>query len=158
MLRDMGEKEIFEAAKGGYAWAGALAKQMMDKHGSAMVHEALASMGEVAGGGTGEELKHGTERFASQLLEGQLSGGWRSEVKVEGNKVILKNHTCPCYAGYRAGGLSHEEARKMCYSWWTRFPAGAKMVNPGVRNFWIEHYRSPEEDYCLEVFEVHGGS
>jgi hypothetical protein len=154
----MGEKEIFEAAKNGYAWAGELAKQLMDKHGAAMVYDALASMGEAAGRGSGEGLKQGTEKFASQLLESQLAGGWRSEVKVEGNKVVLKNHTCPCYAGYRAGGLSHEEAKMMCYSWWARFPDSAKKANRGVKNFWIEHYRSPEEDYCLEVFEVHGKS
>jgi hypothetical protein len=151
----MGEKELYEAAKNGYAMYGALAKQLMDKHGAEMVYEAVASMGEAAGRGSGEGLKLGIEKFASQLLESQLAGGWRSEVKVDGNKVVLKNHTCPCYAGMRAGGLSHEEARKMCYNWWARFPDSAREVNPGVKDYWIEHYRSPEADYCLEVFEVH---
>jgi len=150
----MGEGELFEAAKNGYAMYGALAKQLMLKHGAAMVYEAVASMGEAAGRGSGERLKLGLDKFASQLLESQLAGGWRSEVMVEGNKVVLKNHTCPCYSGMRAGGLSHDEARKMCYSWWARFPDSAKKVNLGVKDYWIEHYRSPEADYCLEVFEV----
>jgi hypothetical protein len=154
----MGEKELYEAAKNGYAMYGALAKQLMDKHGASIVYDAVVSMGEAAGRGSGEGLRQGTEKFASQLLESQLAGGWRSEVKVDGNKVVLKNHTCPCYAGMRAGGLSHEEARKMCYNWWARFPDSAREVNLGVKDYWIEHYRSPEADYCLEVFEVHGKS
>jgi hypothetical protein len=154
----MGEKEVFEAARNGYAMYGALAKQLMDKHSAALVYEAVASMGEAAGKSSGERLKQGTEKFASQLLESQLAGGWKSEVRVEVNRVVLKNHTCPCYAGMRAGGLSHEEARKMCYTWWARFPDSAREANPGVKDYYIEHYRSPEADYCLEVFEVRGKS
>ena len=91
----MGEGELFEAAKNGYAMYGALAKQLMLKHGAAMVYEAVASMGEAAGRGSGERLKLGLDKFASQLLESQLVGGWRSEVKVEGNKVVLKNTPAP---------------------------------------------------------------
>ena len=47
----MGEGELFEAAKNGYAMYGALAKQLMLKHGAAMVYEAVASMGEAEGRG-----------------------------------------------------------------------------------------------------------
>ncbi len=151
----MSNDELFKAATNGFAMYGALAKIIMEKHGEALVHEAVALMGEASGPGSGEGFKQGVERFASQLLESQLAGGWTSDVKVEGNKVILTNYKCPCYAGMRAAGLSHEETRQMCMSWFSKFPDGAKSVNPNIKDYWIEKYRSPELDYCLEVFEAY---
>jgi len=153
-MADTGKNELYEAAKGGYTMAGALARQIIDKHGAATVYAAITNIGEAAGRSSGERLKQGTEKFASQLLESQRANGWSSEIKVEGNKVTLRNNTCPCHAGYLAGGLSYEEAKRMCYSFWSRFPSSAKSVNQNVKDYWIEHFRTPEADYCLEVFEV----
>ena len=149
----MNHKALADAAKNGYAMYGSLARELMHSHGEEMVYEAVASMGEAAGVESGRGSKAGVEQFAKQLLESQLAGGWDSEVKVEGGKVTLINHTCPCYSGMREAGLSHEQAKNMCYAWWRRFPDNAKRENSSVVGYKIEKYRSNESGICHEVFE-----
>jgi hypothetical protein len=112
------------------------------------------AMGEESGAIYSELTKLGAEEFSKQLLAGQLAGGYDSKVKVEGGKVTLLNHTCPCYSGMRESGLSHEQAKNMCTSWWKRFPESVRKVNPTIKSFRIEKYRSGESDSCLEVFEL----
>ncbi len=85
---DMGERELYEAAKNGYAMYGALAKQLMDKYGAEMVYKAVASMGEAAGRGSGEGLKLGIEKFASQLLESQLAGDGGPRLRLMGTRLF----------------------------------------------------------------------
>jgi hypothetical protein len=126
----------------------------MKRLGEQTVYEAAAAMGEESGTSTGEGTKLGAKEFSEQLLAGQLAGGWDSEVTVEGGKVTIINHTCPCYSGMRESGLSHEQAKNMCSSWWRRFPDSARKVNPSIKGFRIEKYRSGESDSCLEVFEL----
>ena len=149
----MDRKDLANAAKNGYAMYGSLAKEMMQSHGEQVVYEAIASMGMAAGTESGKRSKAGAEQFAKELLESQLNGGWDSEVKVEGGKVTLINHTCPCYSGMREAGLSHEQAKNMCYAWWRRFPDSAKKENPSVVGYRIEKYRLNESGTCNEVFE-----
>ena len=148
----MDRKDLANAAKNGYTMYGSLAKELMQSHGETVVYESVAAMGEAAGAESGRS-NVGTEQFAKQLLESQLSRGWDSEVKVEGGKVTLINHTCPCYSGMREAGLSHEQAKNMCYAWWKRFPDSARKENPSVVGYRIEKYRLNESGVCHEVFE-----
>jgi predicted ArsR family transcriptional regulator len=150
----MSVNELGRAAKNGFAMYGSLAKELMTRHGEKMVYEAVEAMGESSGPIYGEWTNLGAKQYAEQLLESQRSGGWSAEVKVDGGKVTLINHTCPCYSGMREGGLTHEQAKKMCYSWWKRLPESAKKVNHSIKNMQIERYRSNESDYCLETFEL----
>jgi hypothetical protein len=150
----MENKELANAAKNGFAMYGSLAKEIMKRLGEQTVYDAAAAMGEANGSTMGEWTKLGAEEYAKQLLASQLSGGWDSEVKVESGKVTLINHTCPCYSGMRESGLSHEQAKNMCFSWWRRFPESAKRVNPKIKSFKIDKYRSGESDACFEVFEL----
>ena len=150
----MDQKALANAAKNGFAMYGSLAKEMMLRLGEQMVYDAAAAMGEASGPVYGEWTKLGADQYSKQLLNSQLAGGWDSEVKVEGGKVTLINHSCPCYSGMREAGLSHEQARIMCFSWWRRFPDSAKSVNPAIKNFRIEKFRASESDSCLEVFEL----
>ena len=149
----MEQKQLAHAAKNGYAMYGSLAKQLMQSHGETMVYEAVAAMGEAAGVESGKGSKVGAEQFAKGLLESQLANGWNSEVKVEGGKVTLINHTCPCYSGMREAGLTHEQTRNMCYAWWRRFPDSARKENSSVVGYHIEKYRDSESGICHEVFE-----
>jgi hypothetical protein len=150
----MDRKELANAAKNGFAMYGQLARILMGKIGEKKLYDAVADMGEESGAAYGEWTKLGPEGYSKQLLASQLSGGWDSEVKVEGGKVTLVNHTCPCYTGMRESGLTHEQAKNMCYAWWRNFPESAKKNNHSVKNFKIEKYRDNESDYCLEVFEL----
>lgn len=150
----MDKKALANAAKNGFAMYGSLAKHMMKRLGEQTVYEAAAAMGEESGAQYSEWTKLGAEEYSKQLLASQLAGGWDAEVKVEGGKVTLINHTCPCYSGMREAGLSHEQARNMCYSWWRRFPESAKRANLAIKDFRIEKYRSGESDSCFEVFEL----
>jgi hypothetical protein len=131
---------VAQAAKNGFAMYGFLAKELMAKHGGEIVYEAVETMG--------------VKRYAEQLLASQQAGGWEAEVKVDGGKVTLINYTCPCYSGMREAGLSHEQAKNMCFSWWRRFPESARKVNSSIKNLHIEKYRSNESDYCIETFEL----
>ena len=150
----MEQKTLANAAKNGFAMYGSLAKHLIRELGEQTVYEAAAAMGEESGATYGEWTKLGAEEYSKQLLASQLAGGWTSEVKVEGEKVTLINHTCPCYSGMREAGLSHDQAKNMCLSWWRRFPESARKVNPRIKNFMIEKYRSGESDSCFEVFEL----
>ena len=150
----MSISKVAQAAKNGFAMYGSLAKELIAKHGGEIVYEAVEAMGESSGPVYGEWTKLGAEKYAEQLLASQQAGGWDSEVKVDGGKVTLINHTCPCYSGMREAGLSHEQAKNMCYSWWRRFPESARKVNSSIKNFHIEKYRSNESDSCLETFEL----
>ncbi|MCX6656554.1 MAG: hypothetical protein NTY03_15750 [Candidatus Bathyarchaeota archaeon] len=136
----MSKSKVAQAAKNGFAMYGSLAKELMAKHGGEIVYEAVETMGE--------------KRYAEQLLASQQAGGCEAEVKVDGGKVTLINHTCPCYSGMREAGLSHEQAKNMCFSWWRRFPESARKVNSSIKNLHIEKYRSNESDYCIETFEL----
>jgi hypothetical protein len=150
----MDQKALANAAKNGFSMYGSLAKHLMQKLGEQTVYDAAAAMGEESGSVYGGWTKLGAEEYSKQLLASQLANGWDSEVKVEGGKVTLINHTCPCYLGMRESGLSHEQAKGMCFSWWRRFPESARKVNPAIKGFRIEKYRSDESNYCLEVFEL----
>ncbi len=150
----MDQKELANAAKNGFAMYGQLARILMGKIGEKSLYDAVADMGEESAAAYAEWTKLGAEAYSKQLLASQRSGGWEADVKVEGGKVTLINHTCPCYAGMRESGLTHDQARNMCYAWWRKFPDAAKKNNPAVKNFKIEKYRSDASDFCLEVFEL----
>jgi len=150
----MDQKVVANAAKNGFAMYGSLAKHMMRRLGEQTVYDAVAAMGEESGAMYSEWTRLGAEEYSKQLLASQLSGGWDAEVKVEGGKVTLINRTCPCYSGMLEAGLSHEQARNMCYAWWRRFPESAKKANPAIKDFRIEKYRTGESDSCFEVFEL----
>jgi len=150
----MSKSKLAQAAKNGFAMYGSLAKELMAIHGEKIVYEAVEAMGESSGPVYAEWTKLGAKKYAEQLLANQRAGGWGAEVKVDGGKVTLINNTCPCYSGMREAGLSHEQAKNMCYSWWRRFPESARKVNSSIKNFHIEKYRSNESDYCLETFEL----
>ena len=150
----MDQKTLANAAKNGFAMYGSLAKHLIRELGEQTVYEAAAAMGEESGSTYGEWTNLGAEEYSKQLLASQLAGGWTSEVKVEGGKVTLINHACPCYSGMREAGLSHDQAKNMCLSWWRRFPESARKVNSSIKNLHIEKYRSNESDYCLETFEL----
>lgn len=150
----MDQKALANAAKNGFAMYGSLAKHLMQRLGEQTVYEVAVAMGEESGPMYGEWTRLGAEGYSKQLLASQLAGGWDSEVKIEGGKVTLINHTCPCYSGMRASGLSHEQAKNMCLNWWKRFPESARKSNPAIKSFRIEKYRSGESDSCLEVFEL----
>jgi hypothetical protein len=150
---EMSSEEVFEASKNGFSTYGKFFKAVAKEIGMERALELHGSGYEDYGPVLDPWFRTLSLEELGANIGGMLTSlGYYFKISQTSDSVIVTNHRCPEYEGYKEAGLDHETIKKLCLRSVESIDASLQKLgaNGGIS---INKYRSDSDDYCIEEFK-----
>ena len=155
----MAKEDAFNAAVSVFSMYGGLFKDVAREFGMEKALAFHAKQGDMFGAHFAAMLKEklGSKevdmRTLSSILKGAMDGfGFTYESVETPTSIVLKNHKCPIYDGFRMAGLDHKTINSMCSQMSQAEYEGIKKIYPMIQG--RAELKTSPDGYCTEEFII----